>query len=151
MDLIGSLASQLGVDGNVAEALAGQVLGMTRDQVGDAETAKLDEAVPEISSWQETAKAMLEGESAGGGGMLGSLVEMAGSGLGKEVVGAVLGEDAENTATLAALISKLGLKSEHATMAAPVVIEFLEERVGKEWVGRIMDAAPMLSGFLGKK
>lgn len=154
MDLIGTLAETLGVDGKVAEALAGQLLGTAREQAGAAETAKLDEAVPEISRWEQTAHEVLEedsGATEGSGGLFGSLAQMAGTGIGKELVGAVLGDEAEDTAAIVALMSKLGLKTEHAAMAAPVVIDFLEDRIGKEWLDRLVSAAPMLSGFLARK
>lgn len=151
MDLIGQLATTLGVDPKMAEAVAGQVLGMARDQAGDEETAKLDEAVPELQGWQATAQqVMASGEGGGGGGLFGSLAEMASTGLGKELVGAVLGEEAEDTAVLVGLMNKLGLKAEHATMAAPVVKDFLEERIGSEWMDRLLQAAPLLSSFFSK-
>ncbi|MBX2800657.1 MAG: DUF2780 domain-containing protein [Myxococcales bacterium] len=153
MDIIESLSGQLGLDPRQAQALAGAVLGAARDESADEETAKLEQAVPELDQWASVAQSMLseggadDGDS-GGGGLLGSLAKMAGSGLGNELVGAVLGEDAQETATLVAVMNKLGLDTSHATMAAPVVLEFLENRLGDEWTERIVKGAPMLMGLI---
>lgn len=146
MDLIDQLASTLGVDARAARAVAGAVLGATREQVPDDETAKLDEAVPEISDWASTAEEILKqgADDGDGGGLFGSLARMAGSGLGNDLVGAVLGEEAQDTAQIVALFQTLGLKAEHASVAAPMVLDFLVDRVGKEWTDRILDGAPML-------
>lgn len=149
MDLIEQLASTLGVDAKAAQAVAGAVLGATREQVPDEETAKLDEAVPEIGDWSSTAEEMLKAASGdGGGGLFGTLARMAGTGAGNEILGAVLGEEAQDTAQIVALFQSLGLKTEHASMAAPVVLDFLVDRVGKEWTDRILDGAPMLMKFV---
>ena len=150
MDLISSLAGQLGLDPRTAQAVAGAVLGATREQVPEEETARLDEAVPEISEWSSIADAVLaeKEDDDGGGGLLGTLTRMAGSGVGNELVGAVLGEQAQETATMVALFEKLGLQSSHATLAAPVVLDFLEDRVGDEWAERIVKGAPMLLGLM---
>ena len=115
MDFIGTLADTLGVDADMAQAVAGTVLGMARDQVGDEETAKLNEAVPEIDGWQSMANSVLSQasseESSGSGGLFGAIANLAGSGLGNELVGAVMGEDAQEAATVVGLMSKLGLKT----------------------------------------
>lgn len=148
MDLIATLAPKLGLDPQAAEALAGAVLGAARTQVPDAETAKLDEAVPEIDAWSKTAERVLaepdDGDGDASGGMLGMLAKAAGSGLGNELLGAVMGEDAQEAATVVALFQKLGLEPSHAAMAAPMVVDFLEERVGDAWAERIVKAAPVL-------
>lgn len=151
MDLIEALAGQLGVPGDTAKAVAGAVLGAVRDQVPDDETAKLDEAVPEISEWSTLAKAALERDApdeSGSDGLFGAITGLVGSGAGNELLGAVLGEEAQEAASTVALFEKLGLKTEHAALAAPLVLDFIEDRVGEEWAERIAKGAPMLVSLL---
>lgn len=148
MDLIEQLAGTLGIDAKAAQAVAGVVLGAARDQVPDEETAKLDEAVPEIGDWSSVADQVLDSASEeASGGLFGAIARFAGSGVGNDLVGAVLGEDAQDTAQIVALFKSIGLKTEHASLAAPIVLNFLVERVGQEWTDRILQGAPMLMQF----
>jgi len=150
MDLIGSLAGALGVEPRMAEAVAGAVLGATRDQAPEEETAKLDEAIPEISGWKDTAKMVLAEASDDDDppdNLFESLTEMAGSGIGNQLIGALGGAKAQNSAAAVALIGKLGLEPSHAAMIAPVVLQFVEARIGSEWLQRLLSAAPMLAGM----
>ncbi|MCK6552101.1 hypothetical protein L6R52_40090, partial [Myxococcota bacterium] len=73
MDLIGALVSQVGVDSNQAQALAGGVLGAVKsalaDKAGPEAASQLEGAVPELGQWQAKAS-----ELVGGGGGLGGLL-----------------------------------------------------------------------------
>jgi len=145
MDLVQSLATAMGVQENQATALAGLVLGTAKAQAGDAEAQKLEEAVPELDGWVEKAKA----ETAGSDdepGMMDDLARFATSGFGGSLLGAVAGQEAAEKAQLVALMSRAGLAPEHATLAAPVVLSFLEARLGDVWMDRLMAAAPILTG-----
>jgi hypothetical protein len=150
MDLIGSLASAAGIDARSATAVAGAVLGLAKQQSGDDETAKLQEAIPELSGWEETAKAVAS-EAAPAeeeeGGIMSGLLSAAGSGLGNQLLGAVAGEGAAEKAAAVSVLSKLGLQPAHAALVAPVVLSFLEQRLGGEWSDRIVAAAPILAGL----
>ncbi len=145
MDLVQSLAAAMGVQENQATALAGLVLGTAKAQAGDAEAQKLEEAVPELDGWVEQAKAeaaTAEDEP----GMMDDLARFASSGLGGSLLGAVAGEEAAEKAQLVALMGRAGLAPAHATLAAPVVLNFLEARLGDVWMDRLMAAAPILTG-----
>jgi len=145
MDLVQSLAQAMGVESNQATALAGLVLGTAKAQAGDEEAQKLQEAVPELDGWVEQAKteaATAEDEP----GMMDDLARFASSGLGGSLLGAVAGEDAAEKTQLVALMGRAGLGPSHAALAAPVVLSFLKERLGETWFGRLMSAAPILTG-----
>lgn len=72
MDLISTLSSQLGLDPNQAQALAGGVLGAVKarvaDQAGPAEANALASALPELGGWQSAASSLLGAGGGGGGG-----------------------------------------------------------------------------------
>lgn len=156
MDLIGTLATQLGVDPQQAQALAGAALGTVKetvaDKVGEDAAASLDKAVPELGGWQQQAVGLLGGGGLGsllgasGGGALGGLLGGAtqSGGLLESALGAVQG--AGQAASMAGLISKLGLDADKAAMIAPIVLQFIKSRLDPAMVDKIMAVVPMLSG-----
>ena len=162
MDLIGQLASQLGVEPSAAQAIAGTVLGGARDQVadkvGETEAAQLGEAVPELPEWQGQASALLGGDSGAGGllgGALGALGSAAGGGdsgggglLGGALgtLGGAAGGNDPTVAAVAGLLGKLNLSPSAASTVAPLVLGFLESRLPPELVSKIKSAAPVLGG-----
>jgi hypothetical protein len=135
MDLIQQLSQAVGVDGDQAQALAGKALGMVRDRVaeGDEGAAKeLESAVPELGGWEEKAK------SAMGGGGLGGLLGAA--------AGALGGDDAEDTAAIVAILAKFDIDGAKAALVAPILLGFLEKRLGEDTLGKVLKFAPLLSG-----
>lgn len=165
MDLIGTLSSQLGLDANQAAALAGSVIGGVRGQVakeeGDEKAAQIDEAIPELSSWQDKAAEMFGGGDAGPGGA-GGFLDMASGALGglggmmggDSAAGGLLGaaagalgsQQAKQTAALVGVLDKLGLNASHAAMIAPVALSFLKERLPDGVLDMALKAAPFLTG-----
>ncbi|MCB9664035.1 MAG: DUF2780 domain-containing protein [Alphaproteobacteria bacterium] len=143
MDLIEALSSKLGVSPEQAQAVAGGVLGLVKDKVADAGGAdaasQLEQAVPELQGWQAQASALAGG---GGGGGLGGLLGMASS---SGLLGA-LGGQAQESAALVAVLTKVGLDAGTATTVAPLVWSFLKDRLPPEWVAMAAKAAPFLSG-----
>ncbi|RKH29147.1 DUF2780 domain-containing protein, partial [Corallococcus sicarius] len=73
MDLIGQLSQQLGVDGTQAQGLAGSLLkmvqGTVQEKVGPDAARQMDQAIPEMQGWQQTAAA--QAPAADGGGLMG--------------------------------------------------------------------------------
>ena len=163
MDFIGTLAGQLGVDNNKAQAVAGSVLGAIRGQVqenaGAEATAQMDEAIPQLGGWMQVAKSAIGGKaepeapaSAPGGGLSG-LFEAASSGntggLLSAAAGALGGEEAQDIAKVGVILSGLGIDAGKATMAAPLVVSFLKERLGEGTFDMVLKAAPLLSSLKG--
>lgn len=157
MDFIQTLASQLDLDPNQAQGVAGAVLTQVRgalddDTDGDDATSAFDAAVPELGGWQAAASKLMGGddepaqESGGLGGLLGGLTSGGGGGLLGAVAGAVGGADARNTVALVGLLGKLGLGADKAAMVAPIAYKFLKERLDENVLGMALKAAPFLIG-----
>lgn len=154
MDLIGGLVSSMGLEQNQAQALAGAVMANVAGQVADNDTEAatvLESKVPEMGGWMAAAKGLLGGAAEPepepeSGGLMGSLMGLAGSGVGNQLLGAVAGKEAQNAAMLAGVISKLGIDESKAMMAAPMVLTFLESRLDKGTLDTILSYAPMLTG-----
>ncbi|MFT5683828.1 MAG: hypothetical protein ACI8RZ_004760 [Myxococcota bacterium] len=136
MDLISQLSSTLGLSPEKTQALAGTVLGAVKSQAGGDADA-ISEAVPELETWSAKAEGLTE--PTGMGGLLGS------------AIGAIGGQGAQEAAGVAAALSKLGLDSSKAALVAPVVINFLTERLSPDVLQRVLSAAPMLSGLVQDK
>ncbi len=147
MDLIGSLASTLGVEEGQAQALAGGVMGLVKDQVGGEEgeetAQQLEAAVPEMGGWQAKAAELAGG---GGGGLMDSLTGGGGGGLLGSLAGAVGGEQAQGTVAVVGLLQKFNIDSSKAALVAPLILNFLKDRLSPEMMGMVMKAAPMLMG-----
>lgn len=71
MDLIAELAGKLGVERRTAETLAGAVLGAVQAQLqtqaGPEAAAQLEEAIPELDSWQQSAQSRVQDNTAQAG------------------------------------------------------------------------------------
>jgi hypothetical protein len=163
MDLISTLAGQLGVNPDQAQALAGSVLGgvtnSVKDEFGDEAGGQMESAVPELGDWKAKAASMLGGdddkqESSGGlggllGGSAGGLLGGGAGGLLGAAAGALGGDGMKDIAAVASLVSKLGIDPAKATMIAPVVLDFLKKRVDEDLLAKVLKAAPLLSGVGG--
>ena len=137
MDLISQLSSTLGIDSTKTQALAGTVLGAVQRQTGGQDAAAISEAVPELAQWSEKAEGAQQ--SSGMGGLLGA------------AMGAIGGQGAQDAAGVVAMLSQLGLDSSKAALVAPVLVQFLEERLSSDVLQRVLSAAPMLSGLVQDK
>lgn len=141
MDLIGALTSQLGVDTSAAQAVAGAVLGPVRDGLGGSDASALDRAVPELEGWQAKAAEVTAEPSSGLGGLLGGSGGLLGSAL-----GAVAGQGAKDAAALAGVLGALGLDASKASLAAPLLLGFLKERLPADLLDKALALAPLLGG-----
>jgi hypothetical protein len=138
MDLINQLATQLDLDTTQAKGLAGTLLGKVGEAAGPEAAQAIGQSVPELDQWSQAA-ANPEPEQVG---LLGGFLGGGGSAL----IGSVMGEGAQETAEIASMLSKLGIEPTKALMAAPLIKQFIEERLPEEWSGRIVDAASALLG-----
>jgi hypothetical protein len=159
MDLIATLASQLGVDPQQAQAVAGTVLGSVQSQVaenvGAEQASALGAAMPELGGWQAAATAMMGAAAPAaapsmGGGLLGSFASAAGGGLGNSLLGAVAGEGVAQQAQLVGLLSQLGIGADKAALVAPTVMSFVKERVPADLLDQVLKAAPGLLAAMGQ-
>ncbi len=166
MDFIRELSTQLGVEAPKAEAVAGSLLGMVQQQLGDTTDATaLGKAVPELGQWQASAASLLGGS--GGGGGAGALGGLLGGGGGEAVAGALggllgggggggagglggalgglLGGAGGELGAIAGLLGKLGISADQAATLVPLAISFLKSRLSPELLGKLMQAVPFLA------
>jgi len=158
MDLISTLAAQLGVDPEQAKALAGGVIGGVQGAVAeedDGAAKEMESAIPELSEWKNKADAMTGGDmQAGGvGGLLDAATDaMGGGGLGGllgAAAGALGGEQGKDVAAIITLMDKIGIDSSKAALVAPTVLSFLKDRVPAGLLDKVLAAAPLLAAVGG--
>lgn len=168
MDLVSGLASAVGIPQDQAKAVAGLVLGMANTQVSEQKpelAAQMSTAIPEISGWRAAADTFISSLSktspaqaapqqpapqqpAPQGGLFGDLLSAAGSGFGNQILGAIAGQEVAQGAQLAMVLDRIGLTTEQAAAAAPVVLNFLKSRLDETTVQQIVSAAPLLGSLL---
>ena len=150
MDLIQTLSSQLGVTPDQAKGLAGSLLGVVNGAVhhgaGADAAGQLQNAIPELKNWMQTAAAH-QGVTvpAAGGDLLGTLGSMLGnSQAGAGNLGAQLQGNGA-TAAMTTMLGKYGVKPEQLAAVAPVLGQFLQNRMGPEGQAVIGKVLPMLT------
>ena len=154
MDLIQTLSSQLGITPDQAKGLAGGLLGVVNGAVhhgtGADAAGQLQNAVPELKNWMQTAAAH-QGVTApaGGGDLLGTLSSMLGT-AGAGNLGAQLQGSGAATA-MTNMLGKYGVKPEQLAAVAPVVGQFLQHRMGSDGAQAVLGKVlPMLTGSPGQ-
>ena len=148
MDLIGALSGQLGLGQQEAKGLAGGLLGLVKaglaEQQGPEAAAQLEAEVPEISAWQQEGDTP-EGQP-GVSELLGNLGGLGGA------LGGMLGggsHQASLVGAVAQLVGRFGLDASKASMAAGLVVQFLEQKLGPELLAKARPVIGMLSGGSG--
>jgi len=127
MELLDLLVKNLGVNEGQAKGGAGLIFNLVKDKMGDNDFAKIIQLVPAVAGMM---KAVPKEESSGGG-LLGSIGQLASSFGG---AGSQLGD----LANLAGGFEKLGLDPAMISKFVPIIMSFLEKKGGGD-----------ISGFLG--
>jgi hypothetical protein len=158
MDLVQTLSSQLGMTPDQAKGLAGGLLGVVNGAVhhgvGADAAGQLQNAIPELKNWMQTAAAH-QGVTApaGGGDLLGMLGSMLGSGSGQGGAAGNLGAQLQGSGTATAMttmLAKYGVKPEQLAAVAPMLGQFLQHRMGPDGQAVIGKVLPMLTGGQGQ-
>jgi hypothetical protein len=118
-ELVDMLTKNLGIDARQAEGGAAVLFNAAKQKMG-AEFGQLLGGVPGLSDLMHKAPAA-------GGGLGGMLGGLAGA----------MGGNAALIATVVGGFSKLGLKAEDARKFAPVILEFLQSKVGPDVVSKL--------------
>ncbi|MDF3021341.1 MAG: hypothetical protein K0Q92_2644 [Steroidobacteraceae bacterium] len=119
-ELVDMLTRDLGVNGAQAEGGAAVLFKAAKDKLGGAEFDQLLGGLPGLGDLMKKAPA-----SGGGlGGMLGGLAS-------------AVGGNAGLIATIVGGFSKLGLTTDHAKKFVPVIIQFLNTKVGPDVVSKL--------------
>jgi len=127
MELLDLLVKNLGVNEGQAKGGAGLIFNLVKDKMGDNDFAKIIQLVPAVAGMMKAAPK----EESSGGGLLGTIGQMASSFGG---AGSQLGD----LANLAGGFEKLGLDPAMISKFVPIIMSFLEKKGGGD-----------ISGFLG--
>jgi hypothetical protein len=119
-ELIDLLSKNLGVSGTQAEGGAAVLFKAAKDKLGAPEFDRLLSGVPGLPDLMKKAPAA-------GGGLGGMLGGLAGA----------IGGNAALIGTIVSGFGKLGLTTDHAKKFVPVILEFLEAKVGPDVVSRL--------------
>jgi Protein of unknown function VcgC/VcgE (DUF2780) len=139
MDLIGTVTSALGIDSSAAEGAVGSVFKLLKQNAPADAFGAVEEKVPEAAKWMGAAPA-----PEGGGGALGGLLGAAAGALGGS-----LGQAAGPLGGLVASLSKSGVGGDALGKLVPLVLQFLQGRVGDGVVAKLVGSIPALAPFLG--
>ena len=125
MNLVETIANQLGVDEQQATGGAGLLFQLAKDKLSGGEFSQVAEAVPGIEDMMSAAP-----ESGGGlGGMLGGMLGAVGGMFGGKA--GQLGE----LASAAQGFSKLGLDSGMIGKFVPIILSFVQQQGGEGVMG----------------
>lgn len=133
-ELIKQLTSQIGIDSSSANKAVGTVMSLLKKEGGDDLFGKIAAAIPGAQAAADTTPAPTE--SAGGGGLLGSVMGMFGGSAGKGFA-------------LAAALKALGIKEDKLGSFATIVIDFIKQKAGADVVNQLVAKLPMLKSLLG--
>ena len=120
-ELIDSLTKGLGISGAQAEGGAAVLLKAAKDKLGAAEFDSNLGSVPGLNDLLKKAPA------AGGGGLGGLLGGLAGA----------MGGNAALISSILSGFGKLGLKAEDAKKFVPIILGFLQTKVGPDVVSKL--------------
>jgi len=119
-ELIDMLVKQLGISGTQAEGGAAVLFKAAKDKLGAVEFDKLLGGLPGLGE-------LLKKAPAGGGGLGGLLGGLAGA----------VGGNAQLISTILGGFGKLGLTVNDAKRFAPVILEFLRNKVGPDVAAKL--------------
>jgi hypothetical protein len=120
-ELIDNLTKGLGISGAQAEGGAAVLLKAAKEKIGAAEFDSQLGSVPGLSDLLKKAPA------AGGGGLGGLLGGLAGA----------MGGNAALISSILSGFGKLGLKAEDAKKFVPIILGFLQTKVGPDVVSKL--------------
>ena len=123
-ELVDMLTKNLGVNAGQAEGGAGVLLKAAQQKLGAAEFGKLLGGVPGLTDLMKKAPA-----SGGGGGLGGLLGGIAGA----------VGGNAALITTILSGFGKLGLSADDAKKFVPVILQFLQTKVGPDTIKKLQD------------
>lgn len=150
MDLIGQLAGALGVDSGKAEGIAGSVLGVIAQRAPEGALSDLLSKAPEASGWIAKAGPLLGAAQGRGGdslsdvlGTMGGLLGGSGGGAGGILQGAAALQG------VTGVLEKLGVSPELAAKAIPLVISFVQSKLGDDGFAALLQKVPFLEELAG--
>lgn len=132
MELIQVLTAQLGLSTEQATHAAGGAFEALQSAAPAAAFEALRSKVPESAQWMQAAQAKTN----------------ASSGLGADLLGGLFGAlDTRGVGELLPALLKSGIGTDTAKQIIPILLHFLEERMGKEGMAKLCSAIPLLGSL----
>jgi hypothetical protein len=132
--IIRNLAAQLGIGTDQAEAGAGAILKLIREQASAVDFQQLLSSVPGASQWMGRASAV----GSEGGGLFGPAAQL---------LGGLTGNS--NLAEAVSALGKTGIGPDAAARFVPEFLSLLQSQAGSDLVQRLVSAVPFLGQALG--
>ena len=132
--IIRTLASQLGIGTDQAEAGAGAILKLIREQAAAVDFQQLLSAVPDATQWMGRASAV----GSEGGGLFGPAAQL---------IGGLTGSS--NLAEAVSALGKTGIGPDAAARFVPEFLGLLQSQAGADLVARLASSVPFLGQAMG--
>ena len=144
------LSGVLKLDQTKAESAAGGILGVMRQYAPEGALEPFFDRAPEAQGWVAQAAPLLQRitQGADAGGLLGSVGTLFGGGA--QGAGGILQGSAAVQQVLK-VVESLGVPPELAVKAVPMVLQFVQEKLGSDGFRALSEQVPLLSqlGALG--
>jgi hypothetical protein len=133
-DILRELSSRLGIPLDQAESAAGALLNFLRENASRMDFQQILNSVPEAASWMGRTASGAAADSAG-------LFAQTAAGLFSSFAGSAGG--------MLTALSRSGLSPDAALRFVPELLGLLQQRMGNDLIGRLMESVPFLGDFLG--
>ena len=139
-EFITNAASQLGIPESVAKTAATYILQFIKKQLSESDFGEMLSKLPGATALLESPEAQAAETDAGGGGMLGGMMDMAANAIG--------GDGAGDALNLANQLNSAGLESDKLAPFGKMFLDYAKENVGDELVGKVLEQAPNLKALM---
>lgn len=138
-DLVQALRAETGLDDDQISGGLGALLDFLKKQLPPELFTSVESALPQAAALLQAFALKAEGATAEGGGLLGSLGDLAGK---------IFGGKAGDLAELSGGLSKVGLSLEQIKDFVPKALALLKRVLPDDLLEKILAAVPALAGLL---
>ncbi len=131
-EFIQLITKQMGISADDSRSATGSILKLIKDQLDDKTFSQLSDKLPGIQALVSGSQ-----ETAGSGGLLGSLTSLAGS---------MLGDKAKSVADITAALMKAGISLDKIPQYLTMLMDFLKSKLGNELFASVAAKLPDLLG-----
>jgi len=131
-EFIQLITKQMGISADDSRSATGSILKLIKDQLDDKTFSQLSDKLPGIQALVSSSQ-----ETAGSGGLLGSLTSLAGS---------MLGDKAKGVADITAALTKSGISLDKIPQYLTMLMDFLKSKLGNELFASVAAKLPELLG-----